>query len=260
MDNNKVLDNKSDSKIAGSKITGSKIIVALDYDNAASALNLVHQLDPSLCKLKVGKELFTAAGPQFVEKLTAKGFEVFLDLKFHDIPTTVKKACQAASNLGVWMLNVHASGGTSMMHAAAEGVDIGSQGNTKKPLLIAVTVLTSMNQASLNEIGITESVENQVLKLAKLTQQAGLQGVVCSALEAQLLKQHLPSDFLLVTPGIRPATATNNIISDDQSRVLTPIQALNMGASYLVIGRPITQAAKPLETLMKIYKEITDLQ
>jgi orotidine-5'-phosphate decarboxylase len=248
--NNKVLDHNTDSKI-----TGSKIIVALDFDNAASALNLVNQLNPSLCKLKVGKELFTAAGPQFVEKLIAKGFQVFLDLKFHDIPTTVKKACQAASNLGVWMLNVHASGGTSMMHAAVQGVDIGSQGSANKPLLIAVTVLTSMNQASLSEIGITESVENQVLKLAKLTQQAGLQGVVCSALEAQLLKQHLPSDFLLVTPGIRPATATNNIMSDDQSRVLTPTQALQMGASYLVIGRPITQAAQPLEALTEIYKE-----
>ncbi len=235
-----------------SKNTDSKIIVALDYADAASALNLVNQLDPNLCKLKVGKELFTAAGPQFVEKLVAKNFNVFLDLKFHDIPTTVKKACQAASNLGVWMLNVHASGGTSMMHAAAEGVDIGSQGSEKKALLIAVTVLTSMNQNDLNEIGITGAVENQVLKLAKLTQQAGLDGVVCSALEAALLKQNLPNHFLLVTPGIRPATSN----LDDQSRVLTPTQALNMGASYLVIGRPITQAAQPLTALMQIYKEI----
>lgn len=249
-----VLDSKHNNK------TDSKIIVALDYDNAADALHLVNQLEPDLCKLKVGKELFTAAGPHIVEKLTAKNFQVFLDLKFHDIPTTVKKACQAASNLGVWMLNVHASGGASMMHAAAEGVDIGSQRHNKKPLLIAVTVLTSMKQENLTEIGITSTVENQVLRLAKLTQQAGLHGVVCSALEAQLLKLHLPRDFLLVTPGIRPASATNNIISDDQSRVLTPTQALNMGASYLVIGRPITQAAEPLETLTKIYKEITDLQ
>jgi orotidine-5'-phosphate decarboxylase len=252
----KLADKKIGSKVLDSKILDSKIIVALDYADANSAINLVNQLDPSLCKLKVGKELFTAAGPQFVEKLIAKDFKVFLDLKFHDIPTTVKKACQAASNLGVWMLNVHASGGTSMMHAAAEGVDIGSQSsiNNKnhKPLLIAVTVLTSMNQASLAEIGIVDCVENQVLKLAKLTQQAGLDGVVCSALEAQLLKQHFPSDFLLVTPGIRPATAS----LDDQSRVLTPTQALQMGASYLVIGRPITQAAQPLEALIQIYKEI----
>lgn len=229
-----------------------KIIVALDFADATSALNLVNQLDPSLCKLKVGKELFTATGPRFVEQLIAKNFKVFLDLKFHDIPTTVKKACQAASNLGVWMLNVHASGGTSMMHAAAEGLDIGSQSRSTKPLLIAVTVLTSMNQASLNEVGITESIENQVLKLAKLTQQAGLDGVVCSALEAQLLKQHLANDFLLVTPGIRPGSSS----LDDQSRVLTPSQALQMGASYLVIGRPITQAARPLEALTLIYKEI----
>ena len=232
-----------------------KIIVALDFADATSALNLVNQLDPSLCKLKVGKELFTATGPQFVEQLIAKNFKVFLDLKFHDIPTTVKKACQAASNFGVWMLNVHASGGTSMMHAAAEGVDIGSQSRSNKPLLIAVTVLTSMNQASLSEVGITESVENQVLKLAKLTQQAGLNGVVCSALEAQLLKQHLPNDFLLVTPGIRPASSS----LDDQSRVLTPSQALQMGASYLVIGRPITQAAQPLAVLTQIYNETIGL-
>ncbi len=231
----------------------SKIIVALDYADALSALNLVNQLNPSLCKLKVGKELFTTAGPQFVEKLIAKNFQVFLDLKFHDIPTTVKKACQTASNLGVWMLNVHASGGSTMMQAALEGVDIGSQGQADKPILIAVTVLTSMNQANLNEIGIQDSVENQVLKLARLSQQAGLKGVVCSALEAQTLRQHLGNDFLLVTPGIRPTTSN----MDDQSRVLTPTLALNMGASYLVIGRPITQAVQPLIALTQIYEEIT---
>jgi len=242
----------------------SKVIVALDYADAGSALALVHQLDPDLCKLKVGKELFTAAGPQLVEQLVAKNFKVFLDLKFHDIPTTVKKACQAASNLGVWMLNVHASGGSAMMHAAAEGVDIGSQGNQNninhKPYLIAVTVLTSSNQATLHEIGVENTVENQVLKLAKLTQTAGLHGVVCSALEPQFLLQHLAIDFLLVTPGIRPVTAANNIMSDDQSRVLTPSQALNMGANYLVIGRPITQAAKPIEALIAINQEIQALQ
>jgi orotidine-5'-phosphate decarboxylase len=245
-----------DSKIHNRKIHDAKIIVALDYADTTSALNLVAQLDPGLCKLKVGKELFTAAGPQFVEKLIAKNFQIFLDLKFHDIPTTVKKACQAASSLGVWMLNVHASGGTSMMHAAAEGVDIGSQGNADKALLIAVTVLTSMSQENLTETGISGTVEDQVLRLAKLTQEAGLDGVVCSALEAQLLKQHLPNNFLLVTPGIRPATAS----LDDQSRVLTPSKALQMGASYLVIGRPITQAAQPLAALTQIYKEITHLQ
>jgi orotidine-5'-phosphate decarboxylase len=241
------------------KIPESKVIVALDYADAASALQLVNQLDPALCKLKVGKELFTAAGPQLVEKLVTKNFNVFLDLKFHDIPTTVKKACQAASSLGVWMLNVHASGGSAMMNAAAEGVDIGSQGsiNNKnhKPFLIAVTVLTSSNQATLHEIGVENTIENQVLKLAKLTQAAGLNGVVCSALEAQLLRQHLPNDFLLVTPGIRPASAS----LDDQSRVLTPGQALRMGANYLVIGRPITQAAKPIEAIIAINQEIQAL-
>ncbi len=232
------------------KMTDSKVIVALDYADAAIALNLVNQLDPSICKLKIGKELFTAAGPQLVEKLIAKNFQVFLDLKFHDIPNTVKNACQAASNLGVWMLNVHASGGSAMMQAALEGVNKSKH----QPYLIAVTVLTSMNQASLNEIGIETSVENHVLKLAKLTEISGLHGVVCSALEAQLLKKHLKNDFLLVTPGIRPTSAS----LDDQSRVLTPSQALQMGASYLVIGRPITQASNPLLTLIAINQEINN--
>jgi orotidine-5'-phosphate decarboxylase len=226
----------------------SKVIVALDYANAQSALKLVNQLNPDLCKLKIGKELFTAAGPQLVEQLVAKNFKVFLDLKFHDIPNTVKKACEAAANLGVWMLNVHACGGSSMMQAALEGVNK----SRHQPYLIAVTVLTSMNQANLSEIGIENSVENQVLKLAKLTQQAGLHGVVCSAQEAALLKQHLKNDFLLVTPGIRPATAS----LDDQSRVLTPAQAIMMGASYLVVGRPITQAENPIKVLEAIAQEI----
>jgi orotidine-5'-phosphate decarboxylase len=252
MENNLlVVTQREESKIKNNKIEGSKIIVALDYADAASALNLVAQLDPALCKLKVGKELFTAAGPALLEQLIAKNFQVFLDLKFHDIPSTVKKACQAAANLGVWMLNVHASGGSAMLQAALEGV----QYSHYQPRLIAVTVLTSMQQANLTEIGVTQSLEQQVLTLAKLTHQAGLHGVVCSALEAQLLKQHLPSDFLLVTPGIRPASAT----SDDQSRIVTPRQALSMGASYLVIGRPITQAAHPLAALTQIYTEIKRL-
>jgi orotidine-5'-phosphate decarboxylase len=228
--------------------TDSKIIVALDYSDAASALTLVNQLDPTLCKLKIGKELFTAAGPQLVEKLVSKEFKVFLDLKFHDIPNTVEKACMAASNLGVWMLNVHASGGSAMMQAALEGVSKASY----RPYLIAVTVLTSMNQSGLNEIGITDSMENQVLKLAKLVHHNGLHGVVCSALEAQVLRQHLPHNFLLVTPGIRPANAS----LDDQSRVLTPSQAIEAGASYLVVGRPITQAKNPLQALMSINQEV----
>ena len=226
----------------------SKIIVALDFSDRKSALALVSELDPLKCKLKVGKELFTAAGPQLIEILVAKNFKVFLDLKFHDIPNTVKKACEAASNLGVWMLNVHASGGTAMMQAALEGVS----NSFNNPYLIAVTVLTSMNQASLNEIGIELDVENQVLKLAKLAQNAGLHGVVCSALEANLLRKQLNNDFLLVTPGIRPA----NVNQDDQSRVVTPQDALNNGASFLVIGRPITQAPNPLQALENILLTI----
>lgn len=226
----------------------SKIVIALDYANAQDAITLVAQLDPSLCRLKVGKELFTAAGPHLVEALIAKGFGVFLDLKFHDIPTTVAKACEAASRLGVWMLNVHASGGSAMMEAAREGVERSGQ----QPLLIAVTVLTSMNQAMLNETGVTSSVGDQVMKLATLTKKSGLDGVVCSAQEAPMLRKALGDNFCLVTPGIRPADAA----LDDQSRVVTPSQALALGSSYLVIGRPITKSKNPLETLQKIHQEI----
>ncbi|MES2181457.1 MAG: orotidine-5'-phosphate decarboxylase [Pseudomonadota bacterium] len=228
-----------------------KIIVALDYADASSALKLVNQLDPSLCRLKVGKELFTAVGPQFIETLTRANFGVFLDLKFHDIPNTVAKACTAASNLGVWMLNVHASGGLEMMQAARVAVD----STQTKPLLIAVTVLTSMNQASLYRIGIQTDLTTHVLNLASLTQQAGLDGVVCSALEANLLRTQLGNDFCLVTPGIRPANSN----PDDQSRVVTAADALNMGASYLVIGRPITQALHPLAALEAINAECNNL-
>ena len=239
----------------GSKIHDAKVIVALDYADAASALKLVHQLDPSLCKLKVGKELFTAAGPQLVEQLVAKNFKVFLDLKFHDIPNTVAKACEAASNLGIWMLNVHASGGSAMMQAALEGVSKSAQ----QPYLIAVTVLTSMNQANLSEIGVETSVENQVLKLAKLTQTSGLHGVVCSAQEAPMLQSQLGREFCLVTPGIRPRLgnkpANQQVNQDDQSRVVTPADALKNGASYLVVGRPITQAVNPLKALEAIVAE-----
>ena len=225
-----------------------KIIVALDYADANSALNLVNQLDPNLCRLKVGKELFTASGPQFVEQLVNKNFGVFLDLKFHDIPNTVAKACTAASHLGVWMLNVHASGGLEMMQAAQQAV----QGSETKPILIAVTVLTSMNQASLSQIGIQTDLTTHVLNLATLTKQAGLSGVVCSAMEAGMLRKNLGDDFCLVTPGIRPANAS----LDDQSRVVTPSDALRYGASYLVIGRPITKADNPIQALELITKEI----
>jgi len=226
-----------------------KVIVALDYADAASALKLVRKLDPTSCRLKVGKELFTAAGPRLVEKLVNRGFGVFLDLKFHDIPNTVAKACEAASRLGVWMLNVHASGGEAMMLAAREGVDKSGH----KPFLIAVTVLTSMDQLTLHQVGVTGKLQDQVLSLAKLTQQAGLDGVVCSAMEALELRNALGNRFLLVTPGIRPAHAESN----DQTRVVTPALALNFGASYLVIGRPITQARKPLAALDAINQEIS---
>ena len=228
-----------------------KIIVALDYADATSALQLVERLKPTLCRLKVGKELFTASGPQLVETLLAKGFGVFLDLKFHDIPNTVARACEAASRLGVWMLNVHASGGLAMMQAAREGVTKSGH----KPMLIAVTVLTSMDQATLAQVGIHTELHDQVLNLAKLTRQAGLDGVVCSAQEASAIRTALGKDFCLVTPGIRPANAKQ----DDQSRIVTPVEALRLGSSYLVIGRPITQAADPLSALEKINEEITGL-
>ena len=229
-------------------IHNPKIVIALDYANPQDAINFVEKLDPKLCRLKVGKELFTAAGPQLIEKLISKDFSVFLDLKFHDIPTTVSKACEAASRLGVWMLNVHASGGAAMMEAAREGVERSCQ----NPLLIAVTVLTSMNQKMLNEVGVAGSVADQVLRLAQLTKKSGLNGVVCSAQEASVLRNALGKEFCLVTPGIRPLDAS----LDDQSRVVTPKKALELGSSYLVIGRPITQSATPLETLIKINQEI----
>lgn len=224
-----------------------KIIVALDYPDAASALALVARLDPALCRLKVGKELFTVAGPQLVEQLQQRGFEVFLDLKFHDIPNTTAQACKAAASLGVWMVNVHASGGRRMMEAAREGL----ANFAKRPKLIAVTVLTSMAQADLAELGITVSPAEQVLRLAALTQASGLDGVVCSAQEAALLRKQAGAGFCLVTPGIRPADAA----ADDQSRIMTPRAALENGSSYLVIGRPITKAADPLLALQQISQE-----
>jgi orotidine-5'-phosphate decarboxylase len=226
-----------------------KIVIALDYAQPQDALTFTKRLDPTLCRLKVGKELFTTGGPQLVDALIAKDFDVFLDLKFHDIPSTVSKACEAASRLGVWMLNIHASGGQAMMEAAREGVERSG----RNPILIAVTVLTSMNQATLNQLGVAGSVEDHVLRLAKLTKASGLDGVVCSAQEARKLRDNFGQDFCLVTPGIRPADAS----LDDQSRVVTPRQALDLGSSYLVIGRPITQSASPLETLKKIHQEIS---
>ena len=228
-------------------MNSTKIIVALDFPDAALALALVERLDPALCRLKVGKELFTAAGPEFVRALVTRGYDVFLDLKFHDIPNTVAAACRAAASLGVWMLNVHASGGSRMMMAAREALS-----NPAGPLLIAVTVLTSMSAEDLTEVGVTDAPADQVSRLARLAQQCKLDGVVCSAQEASILRADLGANFRLVTPGIRPAgTAVG-----DQRRVMTPVQALSAGATDLVIGRPITAAADPLVALQQIQFDI----
>jgi orotidine-5'-phosphate decarboxylase len=230
-------------------LSHSRIIVPLDFNTAEQALQLVEKLQPDLCRLKVGKELFTKAGPALVEKLIEKGFDIFLDLKFHDIPTTVAKACAVAADLGVWMLNVHASGGSEMMSLAREEIEKKSH----RPLLIGVTILTSMNQKTLIELGIQCSVAEQVMRLAQLTSDAGLDGAVCSAHEVKMLRDNLGEEFKLVTPGIRPGGTDN----DDQKRVMTPGQAISAGSDYLVIGRPITQAADPAQALKDISEEIS---
>lgn len=229
-------------------MTDPKIIVALDYADAKSAAALAARLDPGLCRLKVGKELFTSAGPALVEQLAAENFEIFLDLKFHDIPHTVAQACKAAARLGVWMVNVHALGGRAMMSAAREAVD----SVPNRPKLIAVTLLTSMGAQDLADLGIGDEPQQVVLRLARLTEACGLDGVVCSAQEASLLRREIGPRFCLVTPGIRPAQAKR----DDQTRIMTPAQALAAGSNYLVIGRPITQAPDPLEALQAIRQEI----
>lgn len=225
-----------------------KIIVALDYPGLTPAIALAHRLSPELCRLKVGKELYTSAGPMLLEALMLRGFEVFLDLKFHDIPNTTAQACKAAASLGVWMVNVHALGGRKMMEAASAAV----AATSKPPKLIAVTLLTSMDQVDMGEIGLTGTPADTVLRLAGLAQDCGLDGVVCSAQEASALRQRCGSKFCLVTPGIRPADAS----LDDQSRVMTPAAALAAGSSYLVIGRPITRAADPLQALLDIHRDI----
>ncbi len=223
-----------------------RIIVALDCQNENEALALTAKLDPSLCRLKIGKELFTATGPQLVEKLMRLGFEIFLDLKFHDIPNTVKNACIAATRLGVWMINVHAMGGKKMLLAARKAIPI------EKTRLIAVTLLTSMGPSDLNDIGLYEAPEEIVQRLALLARDCGLDGVVCSALETKQLKQLIPDNFYLITPGIRPIDSATN----DQQRVTTPRQAIENGSDYLVIGRPITQANDPLLMLQRLTAEI----
>lgn len=230
-------------------MNSSRVVVPLDFPDQEQALVLCQQLPPDQCKLKIGKELFTRAGPVLVTKLIDSGYDIFLDLKYHDIPNTVAQACKAAAELGVWMLNVHASGGTQMLQAAREAIDSSS----KQPLLIAVTVLTSMNEEELTEIGVTRSLPDQVMHLASITKDAGLDGVVCSAREAAQLKQNFGPEFCLVTPGIRPASAAK----DDQKRIMSPAEAIKAGSHYLVIGRPITRAEDPGAALAAINAEIS---
>lgn len=228
-----------------------RVILALDYASDEDALSLVKMIDPAMCRVKVGKELFTRAGPSLIEKLHLLGFEVFLDLKFHDIPNTVAKACRAAAELGVWMVNVHTLGGRRMMEAAREAVDSCSH----TPLLIGVTVLTSMGKEDLQEVGLSGEPQENVLRLAKLAESSGLDGVVCSPQEVAALRETVVSSFCLVTPGVRPTGSS----TDDQKRITTPEDAIDSGSSYLVIGRPITQAANPREVLENINSVILPL-
>ena len=226
-----------------------RVIVALDYASAAEALAMAGRLDPAQCRVKVGKELFTAAGPALVDSLVQRGFSVFLDLKFHDIPNTVAAACKAAAGLGVWMINVHAGGGRAMMQAAREALT----GADRAPKLIAVTVLTSLGAEDLRELGHAEAPQALAERLARLAAASGMDGVVCSAQEAPALRRACGAAFCLVTPGIRLADAAQ----DDQKRIVTPAVAVANGADYLVIGRPITRAADPLAVLRAINAEIS---
>ena len=225
-----------------------RIVVALDFKDADSTLDMLAKLDPELCRVKIGKELFTRAGPQLVRQVVDAGYDVFLDLKFHDIPNTVAGAVSAAADLGVWMVNVHASGGKAMLRAARRALDKHAQ----PPLLIGVTVLTSMEEDDLLQVGIQDRTETHVMRLARLCADSGLDGVVCSARETQQLRANMPSDFVLVTPGIRPAGDS----AGDQKRIETPTAALTKGSDYLVIGRPVTQAADPRAKLQSIMQEI----
>jgi orotidine-5'-phosphate decarboxylase len=226
-----------------------RIIVALDFSDQAQAIEFSRKVTPDQCRLKVGKELFTSAGPALVEELVGNGYDIFLDLKFHDIPNTVRQACSAAAKLGVWMLNVHALGGVAMMQAAREGIEIVAQ----RPFLIAVTVLTSMSASDLQDLGITTPLPQFIDHLARNAISSGLDGVVCSAQEAPALRTSIGDSALLVTPGIRPHWAS----TDDQQRIVTPQQALADGASYLVIGRPITQHKDPAQALEMIIASIS---
>lgn len=229
-----------------------RILVALDYPTAEQAMAMAQQLDPEVCRVKVGKELFTRCGPAIVESLHGLGFDLFLDLKFHDIPNTVAKACAAAAELGVWMVNVHASGGRRMMEAAREAVEK-SRSADLRTKLIAVTVLTSMERSDLQEIGLDIDPLEQVKRLAALTQSSGLDGVVCSAQEASALRAQAGDGFELITPGIRPANAEKG----DQRRVMTPAEAIAAGSTYLVVGRPITGSVDPAAAAAAIQAEVS---
>lgn len=226
----------------------SRLVVALDFASSEEALAFAARLRPEQCRVKVGLELFSAAGPALVRALVARGFGVFLDLKFHDIPTTVARACRAAAEMGVWMLNVHTLGGPAMMRAAREAIDAGA----RRPLLIGVTILTSHGDADIRRIGLDGTAAEEVARLAALAQESGLDGVVCSPREAAALRVSRGQQFVLVTPGVRPSGAGN----DDQSRTATPAEALAAGASYLVVGRPVTRAGDPLAVLAEIRAEM----
>ena len=231
-------------------MSDSKVIVALDFADENSTMNLVDRLEPGLCRLKIGKELFTRCGPDLVRRIVDSGYDVFLDLKFHDIPNTVANACRAAADLGVWMLNVHALGGPTMLAAARAALS-----SPDSPLLIAVTILTSSSEEDLKAVGIESSTRDMVVKLATLSKHQGLDGVVCSARETSELKTVLGSEFVLVTPGIRLPTDE----ADDQKRIVSPVDAITQGSDYLVIGRPITQAGDPVQKLLTINSEISQL-
>lgn len=229
------------------------VIVVLDYPSAEAALALADRLDPTHCRVKVGKELHTAAGPHVIDALMSRGFDVFLDLKFHDIPNTVASACKVAASQGVWMVNVHALGGRRMLEAAREAIDTVA---ARKPLLIGVTVLTSLAAAELSAVGLEPDINANVLRLARLSWDCGLDGVVCSAQEASMLKRELPINlaFSLVTPGIRLAGDAKG----DQTRIVTPVEAIKAGADYLVIGRSITHAPDPVAVLHNINKQLKE--
>lgn len=234
--------------MADPKTADPRVIVALDFSSAEQALSLARKLDPTQCRVKVGKELFTRTGPALVEQLQQMDFELFLDLKYHDIPNTTAQACRAAAELGVWMVNVHALGGRRMMEAAREAV----ANSSHQPLLIAVTILTSLDGPELAEVGLAGEPLDNVLRLARLAESSGLDGVVCSPQEVATLREIVADDFRLVTPGVRPAGTA----AGDQKRITTPEDAIRQGSSYLVVGRPITQAADPLAALAAINASI----